>query len=52
MLPKPHFVIKDCELIDLDNNLSEKIAEIQSLKIFIEQKKFFNKEINIKNIDF
>lgn len=52
MLPKPHFVIKDCELIDLDNNLSEKIAEIQSLKIFIEQKNFFNKEINIKNLEF
>ena len=50
ILPQPHFIIKDCELIQLESNLSNRIAEIQNFKIFIKQNNFFNKEINIKNL--
>ncbi len=50
ILPQPHFIIKDCELIQLDSNISNRIAEIQDLKIFIKQKNFFKKEIQIKNL--
>ena len=52
ILPKPHFIIKDCELIELQSNVSKRIAEIQELKIFINQTNFFNKDITIKNLSF
>ena len=50
ILPKPHFVIKDCELIQLKSNISNRVAEIQDLKIFIKQSNFFDKKIYIKNL--
>ena len=50
ILPKPHFVIRDCELIQLESNVSNRVAEIQNLKIFIKQSNFFDKEINIKDL--
>ena len=50
IVPKPHFVIKDCELIQFDSNIANRIAEIQDLKIYIKQTNFFNKEIKIKDI--
>ncbi len=50
ILPKPHFLIKDCELIQLESNVSNRIAEIQEFKIFINQGNFFNKEIKIKSL--
>ncbi len=50
ILPTPHFIIKDCELIQLESNVSNRIAEIQNLKIFINQKNFFKKDILIKDL--
>ncbi len=50
ILPKPHFLIKDCELIELKSNVVNRIAEIQDLKIYIDQGNFFNKKININNL--
>ena len=51
ILPKPHFLIKDCELIQLESNVSNRIAEIQDFKIFINLGNFFNKEIKIKSLN-
>ena len=33
ILPKPHFIIKDCELVEIDSNVTNRIAEIQYLKV-------------------
>ena len=50
ILPVPHFVIKDCELIQFESNVSTRIAEIQQLKIFINQSNLFKKDIDIKDL--
>ncbi len=50
ILPVPHFVIKDCELIQFESNVSTRIAEIQQLKIFINQSNLFKKDIEIKDL--
>jgi len=44
ILPSPHFLIKDSKIL-LDKTKSKKsIADVKTLKVFISQKKFFNKE--------
>ncbi len=44
ILPSPHFLIKDSKIL-LDKTKSKKsIADVKILKVFISQKKFFNKE--------
>ena len=51
ILPKPHFVIRDCEIIDDESGISNRIAEVQNLKIYISQKNLLNNEIEIKNVN-
>ena len=48
ILPSPHFLIKDSKILVDDVKIKKSIAEIQNLKIFLNQKNFFNKE----KIDF
>ena len=50
ILPKPHFIIKDCELVEIDSNVTNRIAEIQYLKVFIGQGNFFSKKIYLKSL--
>ena len=51
ILPAPHFLIKNSKIL-LDDNKSQKItADVKSLKVFLSQKNFFNKEkINLKKL--
>jgi len=57
ILPSPHYLIKDSKIIKEDNK-TESIAEIKTLRVFVSQKNFFNKEkvlikyIKINNADF
>ena len=50
ILPKPHFIIKDCELVEIDSSVTNRIAEIQYLKVFIGQGNFFSKKIHLKSL--
>ena len=51
ILPAPHFLVKDSKIIVEDTKNEKSIAEIKFLKIFLDQRNFFNKEkMNIKNI--
>ena len=53
ILPAPHFLIKDSKIM-LNNMKNQKsIAVIKDIQIFLDQKKFFNKEkMTIKKIVF
>ena len=44
ILPAPHFLIKDSNLISNTSNSKRSIAEIRYLKIFLSQLNFFDKE--------
>ena len=51
ILPAPHFLIKDSKILIDDVKKQKSIAEIKNLKIFLNQKNFFNKEkINFKKL--
>ena len=52
ILPSPHFLIKNSKII-LNNSSNQKsIADVKNLKIFLNQKNYFNKEkINIKKLN-
>ncbi len=58
ILPAPHFIIKDSKILIKDIKESKSIAEIKDLKIFLNQKNFFDKEkmsikkVLIKNANF
>ncbi len=43
ILPSPHFLIKDSKIL-LNNKDKKSIANVKNLKVFLSQKKFFNKE--------
>ena len=44
ILPKPHFLIRNSKIIRKKNQDSVLLSEIKNLKVFISQKKFFDKE--------
>ena len=44
ILPSPHFLIKDSKIFKEDLEKAIPISEIKNLKVFIDQKNFFNKE--------
>jgi hypothetical protein len=45
ILPSPHFLIKNSKIL-MDSSTSQKaIAEVKNLKVFINQKNFFDKEL-------
>ena len=51
ILPTPHFVIKDVIILDYELENKKKIADIKTLKVFISQKNFFDKDsISLRNI--
>ena len=51
ILPSPHFTIKNGKIIDQNESDISEIAEIEELKVFISNKRFFNKdELKIKFI--
>jgi len=57
ILPAPHYLIKDSKILNkIDKTVS--LANIKTLKVFVSQKNFFNKEkvspkyIKINNADF
>lgn len=51
ILPRPHFLIKDINILENQLDDKKKIAEVKSLKIFISQSNFFKKEnLVIKDI--
>ena len=50
ILPSPHFLIKDVKIFVNKNTKKKKLSEIKKLKIFIDQKYFFNKDININEV--
>ena len=51
ILPSPHFLIKDSKILVAEGTKIKSVAEIKDLKIFLSQKKFFNKEkVDIKKI--
>ena len=43
ILPSPHFLIKDSKIL-LNNKDQKSIADVKNLKVFLSQKKFFDKE--------
>jgi len=50
ILPSPHYLVKDSKIVKEDNK-TESLAEIKTLKVFVSQKNFFNKEkTSLKNI--
>jgi len=57
ILPSPHYLVKDSKIIKEDNK-TESLAEIKTLRVFVSQKNFFNKKkvpiryIKIDNADF
>ena len=57
ILPSPHYLIKDSKIIKKDDQ-TESLAEIKTLRVFISQKNFLDKEkvslkyIKISNADF
>ena len=51
ILPAPHFLVKDTKILVAEGEKQKSIAEIKDLKIFLNQKSFFNKEkMDIKKI--
>ena len=58
ILPKPHFLIKDSKIFKEDDDKITSLADIKTLKVFVSQKNFFNKEkititsIAINNANF
>ena len=44
ILPSPHFTIKNGKIIDQNDSMLSEIAEIEELKVFISNKRFFNKD--------
>ena len=44
ILPSPHFFIKNTKIFYDKNDVSNEIAEIKNLRVFINQKNFFNKD--------
>ena len=51
ILPAPHFLIKDSKILSNNSKNQESIADIKSLKIFINQFNLFNeKDMKIKNV--
>ena len=44
ILPSPHYTIKNAKILNNDINNPKELSEIKELKIFISQKKFFNKK--------
>jgi len=51
ILPSPHFLIKDSQIIKENNEKTIQLSEIKNLKVFINKNFFWNKEkLNIKNI--
>ena len=51
ILPSPHFLIKDSKIIREDSDKMSSFADIKILKVFIDQKNFFNKDkITLKYI--
>jgi hypothetical protein len=44
ILPSPHFLIKDSELLLNSSKNQNRIAEVRNLKIFLSKKNFFNKD--------
>jgi len=44
ILPAPHFLIKNSTILINDNNKPKPIAQIKSLKVFLSQQNFLNKE--------
>ena len=57
ILPSPHYLIKDSKILKEDDK-TVSLAEIKTLKVFVSQRNFFNKEklmlkhIKLKNVDF
>ena len=50
ILPAPHFLVKDSKIMISDSK-NKSVADIKNLKIFINQKNFFNKKkLNIKEV--
>jgi len=51
ILPSPHFLIKDTNILSNELNNKKIIGEVRNLKVFINQGNFFDKEkITLKNI--
>ena len=51
ILPAPHFSVKNAKILNNNNEIPKQISEIKDLKVFISQKKFFNKEkLKINNL--
>ena len=51
ILPSPHFKIKNVKIFNENFEEPKQLAEIKDLKIFIDQKNFFNKEkLNINKV--
>ena len=51
ILPAPHFLIKDSELLSKSSKNKKSIGEIKDLKIFLSQMNFFDKKkLNIKKL--
>ena len=51
ILPSPHFLIKDTNILSNEPNNKKIIGEVRNLKVFINQGNFFDKEkITLKNI--
>ena len=44
ILPSPHFFIKNTKIFYDKNDVSDEIAEIKNLKVFINQKSLFNRD--------
>ena len=57
ILPSPHYLVKDSKILKEDDE-TKSLAKIKTLKIFVSQKKFFDKKkiilryIKINNADF
>ena len=58
ILPKPHFLIKDSEILIESSEKKQSVAEIKNFKIFLDQSNFFNKEkikiheLKLNNVNF
>jgi hypothetical protein len=50
ILPSPNFLIKDVKIFTNNNSNKKSISEIKKLRVFIDQKKFFNKEFKISRV--
>ena len=51
ILPAPHFLIKDSQILVNEGKKAKSVAKIQDFKVFLSQRNFFDKEkMNIKKI--